>query len=136
MSDGIDKFLGEIAKSLAAGIFVKLTLGNYKGADGQLQKLLVRLIETKKGERLYFQYRYANRDIARNLSGDDGLELLKKAIGTEFYSGHLFTTENDFQLDVSKKGKSRVNTGKPTFTAPQSTEHDREKKVQVDPGSF
>ena len=136
MSDGIDKFLGEIAKSLAAGTFVKLTLGNYKGADGQLQKLLVRLIETKKGKRLYFQYRYANRDIARNFSGDEGLELLGKVIGTEFYSGHLFTTENDFQLDVSKKGKSRVNTGKPTFTAPQSTEHDREKKVQVDPGSF
>lgn len=50
----IEKFISEIAKSLREETFVKLTLGNYKGADEQLQKLLVRLIKTRKGGRLFF----------------------------------------------------------------------------------
>jgi hypothetical protein len=136
MTDGIEKFLDSAARSLNAGTFVKLTLGNYKGADKQLQKLIVRLIETKKGARLNFQYRYETRDVAKNFASDEGLRLLSEIIGTEFYSGHLFTTENDLQLAVSKKGKSRVTAGKPTFAERPSTEHDREKQVQVDPNSF
>lgn len=135
-NNGIEKFLDEFDRSLNAGTFVKLTLGNYKGADEQLQKLLVRLIEMKKGERLNFRYRYATRDVTKNFAKEEALDILREIIGTEFYSGHLFTTENDLQLAVSKKGKLRVTAGKPTFTERPPAEHDREKRVQVDPNSF
>ncbi|MDQ3219990.1 MAG: SAM-dependent methyltransferase, partial [Acidobacteriota bacterium] len=61
-----DKFISETAKSLRDETFVKMSLGNYKGSDGQLQKLLIRLVETRKGARLFFLYRYQTRDIAKN----------------------------------------------------------------------
>ncbi|HEX8638650.1 MAG TPA: hypothetical protein VF692_11345, partial [Pyrinomonadaceae bacterium] len=60
-TDNIEKFVGEFAASLAQETFVKLTLGNYKGVDAHLQKILVRLIETKKGARLFFLYRQDTR---------------------------------------------------------------------------
>jgi hypothetical protein len=54
MIENIDQFIDAFTESLKLGIFVKMTLGNYKGADKHLQKLLIRLVETKKGLRLFF----------------------------------------------------------------------------------
>lgn len=132
----VEKFIGETAKSLHAQTFVKLTLGNYKGADEHLQKILVRLIETKKGTRLFFLFRYDTRDTAKNFDFTEGIAKLREFLGNEFFSGHLFTTENDFQLEIGKKGKSRLNVAKPTFKAKPAIEHNREKQVHIDPNSF
>lgn len=103
MTETIDRFLAELTRSLSAGTFVKLTLGNYKGADEHLQKILVRLVSTKKGTRLFFLYRHETRDTAKNYDLDDGVRLIGEAIAGGFRSGHLFTTVHDFQLDVGKK---------------------------------
>ena len=136
MSENADKFLETLGESLKNGTFVKLTLGNYKGADEHLQKMLVRLVSTKKGSRLYFLYRSNTRDTAKNYDLDTGIALVGDVLDNGFRSGHLFTTEHDYQLEVGKKGKSRLNVGKPTFTAAPVATHDREKKEQVDPNSF
>jgi SAM-dependent methyltransferase len=135
-TENIEKFISELARSLHEETFVKLTLGNYKGADEHLQKLLVRLVETKKGTRLFFLYRYDTRDTAKNFDFTEGVSKIKNYLGTDFFSGHLFTTENDFQLDIGKKGKSRLNVGKPTFKSKPSVAHNREKEVLVNPNSF
>lgn len=135
MLETIDKFTEELTRSLSQGRFVRLTLGNYKGPDEHLQKILVRLVSTKKGTRLFFLYRSETRDTAKNYDFDTGVALIAEALDTGFHSGHLFTTENDFQLDIGKKGKSRLNIAKPTFTAVSTTEHNREKTVQIDPNT-
>lgn len=135
MSDNVRKLLDALTASLENGSFVKLTLGNYKGVDEHLQKLLVRLITTKKGARLFFLYRGDTRDTAKNYDFDTGVALIGEALRTGFHSGHLFTTANDFQLDIGRKGNSRLNVAKPTFKTPPSLEHDREKAAQIDPNS-
>lgn len=134
--ENIEKFISEFAKSLDEKTFVKMTLGNYKGSDVHLQKVMVRLIETKRGVRLFFLYRYNTRDTAKNFDYTEGVKILKKILGSEFFAGHLFTTENDFQLDIGKKGKSRLNVAKPTFKAAPVQAHDREKKRFVNADSF
>ena len=134
--ENIEKFISEFAKSLHEKTFVKMTLGNYKGADEHLQKVMVRLIDTKKGMRLFFLYRYNTRDTAKNFDFGEGVEILHKILGTEFFAGHLFTTENDFQLDIGKKGKSRLNIAKPTFRVTPTQTHDREKKRFVNSDGF
>ncbi|HEX3101619.1 MAG TPA: SAM-dependent methyltransferase, partial [Pyrinomonadaceae bacterium] len=136
MTESVDKFIDELAASLAGGTFVKLTLGNYKGADEHLQKIHVRLIGTKKGARLFFLYRYDTRDTAKNYDFDTGVALVSEALDGQFFSGHLFTTKSDFQLDIGKKGKSRLNAAKPTFKALPVLEHDRQKTLQIDPNAF
>ncbi len=136
-TENVEKFISEFARALREQTFVKMTLGNYKGADEHLQKILVRLLETKKGTRLFFLYRSDTRDTAKNYEFGEGVKIVSRLLGADFFSGHLFTTEHDFQLDIGKKGKSRINTAKPTFKdKPVSTAHDREKKAQVDQHSF
>ncbi|MEO7659885.1 MAG: SAM-dependent methyltransferase [Pyrinomonadaceae bacterium] len=136
MNENVDKFLNEFAASLIAGNFVKMTLGNYKGSDEHLQKILVRLVKTKKGDRLYFLYRGDTRDTAKNYDFETGSALVAEALDGQFFGGHLFTTANDFQLDIGKKGKSRLNAAKPTFAAAPPDAHNREKKVQIEADSF
>lgn len=136
MLENVQNFIAEFAGALKDRTFVKMTLGNYKGADEHLQKLLIRLVKTKKGPRLSFQYRYATRDVVKNYDFDQGVALIDEVLENGFFSAHLFTTRNDFQLAIGKKGKSRLNTGKPTFTVRPDTAHDRQKKTLIDPGSY
>jgi hypothetical protein len=135
MNENIDKFIDELSSSLRRETFVKLTLGNYKGTDEHLQKVQIRLIKTKKGTRLYFLYRSQTRDTAKNFSFEDGVEVIRSSLGRDFFGAHLFTTENDFQLDIGKKG-SRLNVAKPTIKSKPSLAHDREKNRFVDQGAF
>ncbi|MGH9819087.1 MAG: class I SAM-dependent methyltransferase [Pyrinomonadaceae bacterium] len=111
-------------------------MGNYKGRDEHLQKLLVRLIKTKKGIRLFFLYRSDTRDTVKNYEFDAGVRMIADFLGKDFFSGHLFTTESDVQLEIGKKGRSRLNMGKPTIKTKAALGHDREKKLQIDPASF
>jgi SAM-dependent methyltransferase len=134
MADDISKFITAIGKSLADETFVKLTLGNYKGAEEQLQKILIRRIVTKKGDRLDFTYRYKTRDVAKNYALDDSLNVLRKLVGRDFHSGNLFTSENDIQLEVKKKA-THLSVTKASFSSKPATEHDREKNYLVDPRS-
>lgn len=136
MIENIEKFIAEFAKSLDEATFVKLTLGNYRGNDAHLQKLLIRLVETKKGTRLFFLYRQDTRDTAKNFDFGEGVAKVREFLGTDFLSGHLFTINNDFQLDVGKKGKSRLNVAKPTFKTKPDVAHDREKQILINPNSF
>ena len=136
MLENVQKFIAEFDGALKDQTFVKMTLGNYKGADEHLQKILVRLIKTRKGTRLSFQYRYATRDIVKNYDFDEGVALIDEFLETGFLSAHLFTTANDFQLAIGKKGKSRLNTGKPTFKEPAGCRSRPAKEGPDRPGEF
>ena len=136
MLENIEKFVEAFDKSLADQTFVKMTLGNYRGTDAHLQKLLIRLVETKKGARLFFLYRQDTRDTAKNFEFTEGVAKVKKYLGADFFSGHLFTLNNDFQLDIGKKGKSRLNIAKPTFKTLPEAAHNREKQTLVNQNAF
>jgi hypothetical protein len=135
VSDAIAKFTDALSRSISAERFVKLTLGNYRGTEQHLQKISVRAVETKKGRRLVFQYKYDTRDITKNYDASDAVGEIRKLIDSGFRSGHLFTTSNDFQLTVGKKS-ARLGSSKPTFQEPTSTTHDRQKNTLIDPQAF
>ena len=135
MSDAVAKFVEAIDQSLSAGNFVKLTLSNYRGAEEYLQKVSARPVETKKGTRVFFQYRYDRRDVAKNYDAESAIEQVRTLLDSGFRSGHLFTTSNDYQLTVGKRS-SRIVVAKPTFETTPSTVHDREKKSRIDQDAF
>jgi SAM-dependent methyltransferase len=134
--ENVSQFLDSLRASLADGTFVRLTLGNYKGADEHLQKIHVRRVTTKRGDRLFFLYRYETRDTAKNYASEEGVELIGRLLDSDFRNAHLFTTGQDLQLDIGKKGKSRLNAAKPTFKSAPPTTHDRQKNLTVDPNAF
>lgn len=131
----VENFISEFAESLENKTFVKLTVGKYKGSDAHLQRILIRLVEVKRGVRLFFLHRYDTRDTAKNFEFDEGVSIVGNLLGREFFAAHLFTTEHDFQLDIGKKN-ARLNVGKPTFKTKPEISHDREKQRAVNQNSF
>ncbi|MBX3245265.1 MAG: methyltransferase, partial [Acidobacteria bacterium] len=101
--DKTAQFIDLLQKSLQGQTFVKLTLANYKGSADEPQRILARLIDTKKGTRLYVQSKFATRDIVKNYPLDEGVELVRAYLANGFKNAHLFTTEGDHQLEINKK---------------------------------
>ena len=115
---------------------MEVNLMQYKQSYWHHKKILIRLLKTKKGTRLFFLYRYATRDTAKNYDFNEGIKIIREILGKEFFAGHLFTTENNFQLDIGKKGRSRLNVAKPTFKAKPKLNHNRKKSRLIDRNSF
>lgn len=130
--DNVGRIIEELEASLERGSFVKMTLGKPIGADKSLLKLQVRPVRTKRGDFLMFLYKHERRDVTKNLPPPDAVGAIRSLIGHGFLSVHLFTTERDFQLEINRKGNSRLSTSKPTVTTKPSSAHDREKKETVD----
>lgn len=130
------EFIQALKDSLKQGTFVKLTLGKYRGEDPNLQKVLIRLVRVKKGEKLFFLYRHQTRDTVKNHSFGEGAALVGQLLGDSFLSGHLFTTAKNIEIEFSKSGSARLSTSNPTFTQSPAKAHNKEKQRQIDPHSF
>ena len=94
--------------------FVKLTLGNYEGTDASLQKILVRLVTTKKGTRLYSCTAGPPRQ-AKNYEFETGVTLIDEAFENGFRSAHPSRRRTISSSSSAKRASLGMNTGKPTF---------------------
>src|SRR5687768_15523013 len=94
----VTEFTNEIEKSLAEQNFSKLSLGNYRGAEENLKNIYLKRVLIKQEEKLSFTYRYKTRDITKNFSFPEALEILRNVIGTDFQAATLQTTSFDLQL--------------------------------------
>jgi SAM-dependent methyltransferase len=135
VKETILQFVAELRQSLENCTFVKLTIGNYKGDDDSLQKILVRPLKTKRGSRLMFQYRAKTSDRVENFEAVEAVSQIESFLTSGFRSGHLFTTEKDLQLTIGKRA-AKILRGKPTFSQTGPTSHDRKKNYLVDSSSY
>ncbi len=135
MNETVEQFLAELQKTIDLGSFIKMTLSNYKGSEPHLQRISVRKIETKKGERLFFQIKYDQRDIVKNYSLEEGVALVRGYLNESFRNAHLFSTSGDLQLDIGKRN-ARLNRSRPTLPNTPHASHDREKKHFVDQNAY
>ncbi|HEX7313634.1 MAG TPA: SAM-dependent methyltransferase [Pyrinomonadaceae bacterium] len=133
--DDREKFFAALDESLDSGTFIKLTLARYRGAEAGLKNIYVRPVELKGGRRLSFLRRYRTRDAVTNHAYEEGARLLRELLGPEFASGHLFTTNEDLRLEISRKGDARLTAHPPTLTAPAPSGHERRKRRAIDPSN-
>jgi SAM-dependent methyltransferase len=128
MSDAnLEAFIHALETSLGSGSFVKLTLSKYKGAEPGLKNVYVRPVAVRGEERLSILRRFKTKDLVNNHTFAEGLEIVRRLLGEEFLSGHLFTVEMDTRIDLNRKRESKLSTHPPTFTERPSVEHDRKK---------
>ena len=135
MEETVRQFIAELRDAVTNGSFVKLTLGNYRGDDDSLQKILARPVETSKGNRILFQYRRKRNSSVANFGAEDSISHVEKLLTHGFRSGHLFTTAKDLQLTIGKRS-AKLSAGRPSFSNPASTSHDREKSYLVDRNAY
>src|ERR1044071_4056733 len=129
-----EEFFAALDESLAGGRFVKLTLAKRRGQDAELKNVYVKPVTLKKGERLSFLYRYATRDEVKNLTAEEAAGALRAMLGSEFLSGHLFTSGEDLRIEFNRKGETRLARHAPTFPAdaPKQEGHERKKRRAID----
>ena len=130
--DALRQFFETLEGSLSDGSFVKLTLAKPRGGEPDLKNVYVRPVSVKQGGRLSFLYRREKRDEVRNLPPPDGLALLRRLLGAEFLSAHLFTLGEDLRLDFNRRREPRLAASPPTFKEPPPAGHDREKRRLID----
>lgn len=135
MAEDIQKFIDELTSSLASGDFIKLTLSNYKGTSDQLQKILARMVETKRGKRVLVRIKFTNKDVTKNFETAEAVPVLIDHLRSGCRSAHLFTAKKDIQLTIGKRN-SRVRVGRPTLLPSSYLVHDRPKTTIVNPDAY
>lgn len=123
-----EKFIEILKESLHKEMFVKITFGKYKGGDKDFKNIFVNRIDTKEGDMLSFKFRYTTKDIVKNYEYEAGIRLVNEILGKDFFSGTLFTSENDYTLDYSKKRIPILHTKKSSFTETEVKSHNKVKQ--------
>lgn len=131
----INSFIAALRASLKAETFVKISLGNYKGAEEALKQLLIRRVIIKREDKLAVTYRYKTRDVVKNYAVDEAIDLIEVYLEQGFKIATLFTTENDLILEELNNGKVVLRKVKASSVATPSASHDKEKARLIKPDS-
>ncbi|MBC6111639.1 class I SAM-dependent methyltransferase [Pedobacter fastidiosus] len=122
-----EQFISALEASLALQNFVKISLGNYKGAEEALKQILVRRVLIKREDKLAFTFRYKTRDLVKNFDLSEGVNLISEYLNTGFKIGTLFTTEKDLIFEELNNGKIVIREINASIKEAPSASHDKEK---------
>lgn len=130
--DARARFLQKLEVAWRAEALVKLTLSQPgRGAEAGLRNVYGRAVELREGRRLSLVWRYATRDVTKNLPLDEALATLGALLGAELERAHLFTTTGDWQLRCDATGRGTLKASRPAFAVAPPPEHDREKRAPI-----
>lgn len=121
--------------SLKENCFVKFSLGNYKGSIESLKNCYVKKILIKQEDKLSFTYRYQTKDIVKNYSIEEGIDILLDFISKgEFKHATLFTLTNDIIFEYLNKDKTTLRKSNPSQQQLPSLEHNLQKNRLISSG--
>jgi len=127
----VKEFETELISALSINVFIKVSLGNYHGADAGLKKLYARKIQIKNTEVLSFTYRYKTKDIVKNFSIAEGTTLISNLLGSDFKIATLVTIDREFILEYNRKGQAILRTKTVNSRSLSEPGHDKRKKRLV-----
>jgi SAM-dependent methyltransferase len=120
-----------VALSLAEQRCVKLVLGKPRRAGSDLVRVTARPLKLRGLDCLSLLSTHKTKDITKNPPLAEGLAAVRELLGTEFSHAHLFTTTEELQLMISKRGKVGLVRKALDEAAPgllPQAGHDRPKK--------
>ena len=98
------QFRNLISDTISKNELLKVSLGNYLGNDLTLKNIYIRKVKIKRAEKLSFTYRHKTRDIFKNYSIEEGLDLLMNLLSNDFKICTLFSVHKEFILEHKKNG--------------------------------
>lgn len=122
----VDAFIDQLRQALAAGVLARVTLAKPRATAGDLVRVALRPVTLKGEAQLSFVHSHKTRDITKNASLEEGVRQVRALIDSTFDHAHLFTTTEEIQLLISKKGRQTLLRGKASHAAAPAA-HDREK---------
>ncbi|MFA5817143.1 MAG: SAM-dependent methyltransferase [Bacteroidales bacterium] len=120
-------FFDKLAQVIDSKELIKLIVSNQKNKSSDLLSIIVTIAQLKRGYRLNFVYRHATKDITKNFEFAEGMELVKKALATDFNNADLFSNHENVTLVTTPAGKVKMSTHEPTLQPVTAFHHDRIK---------
>ncbi len=127
----LDEFLDLFSDAFRNEQFVRLTLSKPRPASAELKNVYVKPVSLKGEIQQSFTYRYKTRDEVKNLPPQEAYAKIEELLGEQYLNAVLMTSEGNFELRTSKKGKAtliRQKGGK----AKKEVAHDRQKNRLID----
>lgn len=136
-TDPGDAFVQLLDDAIAAGTFVKLVLAKPRPAAGDRVRVSARAVVLKGVAGLCWVHTHPARDITKNTDAAEGLRQVRALLADGFAQAHLFTSSEETQWLLSKKGKQTLLRGKAGTAALRDAApvaHDRAKQrfVEID----
>jgi len=129
-------FFEKLDKSYTEDTFVKITLSKPAYKSDGLHNVYVR-IATIKGERLLsFTYHYQTNDQVKNYTLEEAKGVFSELLNQKFKVGILFTLEEDFTIQFSKKGKVSTRITHASFKNKPPETHDQPKERRAQLGKY
>lgn len=125
-------FMDKLKSSLDENNFVKLTLGKYRGIEGEMENVYIAPVKLKEDVKLSFRYKYKTRDVYKNYGNDEAIDIIEAELGKNFLNGSLFTTQNDIVIEYNKRREPRLYTRKASFSKIEVKQHNRIKTRYID----
>ncbi len=122
------KFINHLREAIQQEVFVKLSLGNYKGEEQNLKQIFVKPVVIKRQTMYAFTLRYQTKDIFKNFSFDDTLSTINNYLLDGFNVATLFTTTEEFILERNLKGAVKLRASQLKNVKSVVKTHDKEKK--------
>jgi len=129
-------FFDKLTQSIEQDNFVKVTLSKPAYKSDGLLNVYVRLVEIKGEQQLSFTYHYQTNDQVKNYTVKAAQQELNKLLNGKFKVAILFTLEEDFMVQISKKGKVSTRTSHPSFKNKPPKSHDKPKTKRAKLGKY
>lgn len=132
------EFIHALEQSILQGNFVKISLGNYQGAVQALKQVLIKPILIKQQLFYSFTFRYQTKDLIKNFAEDQWIYELELLLSSGFKIATLFSTAQDFILEVLNNGKTVLRALAAVNTQQASLAHNslKQHKLAVNNKSY
>jgi protein-L-isoaspartate O-methyltransferase len=129
-------FFDKLKTSFNNDTFVKVTLSKPAHKNEGLKNLYIRLVLIKDEPTFSVTYHYQTNDQVKNFNIDEVVAELTDLLGQKFKVGILFTLEEDYTIQFSKKGKMSSRITVPSFEHKPPITHDQPKKKRAVLGKY
>ena len=131
MSDSIQEFTDYYTQALKDDTFVKLSIYHSRSKKNDLRKLTLRWVEIQEVKKIQCLYTHQTKDITKNYSIEETVQLIMQYLAVDFKNATLFTTQNDIHILFNKKREGKIMLKKASFEHTITTEHDKRKQKWI-----
>lgn len=136
MEKGLKQFFEKLEESIKQDFFVKITLSKPAYKSDGLLNVYGRLVEIKGEQQLSFTYHYQTNNQVKNYPLKAAQKEINKLLDGKFRVAILFTLNEDFTVQISKKGKVSTRTAAPSFKNKPPKSHDKPKTKRAKLGKY
>ncbi len=133
------RFVSLCEQALQSGAWQRLQLSHPGTTVGDLQRILMRPVALRGQAQVQTVWRHATKDLTRNLTPDQALQLLREQLGVGLRAGLLVDAQAQWQLDFNRKGRARLArhgamaaAPGPSQPAAEAQTHNRSKERWLD----